>query len=286
MENTDVLQKPFRFLDLPSEIQLNIFDFLLVKRGFHRRGKGSSGVGTLNIETVSPKKYNPSSLRCPYQIAPTGIDGKSQLTTYYVSCIFDVQVFLICRKIYYEASTIFYSRNRFYAHSINALMPFLKDRSSRARKNIAFISIPFISPRTIRECRQGLEQLKIEPELSFLMGFEKTWDDTCAYLSSPGGMLPNLKQLDLRMWDEVEDTTQDHEAGHFTDSRIKQLASIADPAVLTISNWDWFHYPTNYGSGLALKPLVEELCLRIQVQRQQIISKMAAEEPANESSAD
>lgn len=79
---------------------------------------------------------------------------------------------------------MFYSKNRFYINDITALVPFLQDRPMRARGVIQKFSIPM--PYGAQMDEQALPSQQLN------------FGHACFHLSIHPGLLPNLKQLDIR----------------------------------------------------------------------------------------
>lgn len=97
----------------------------------------------------------------------------------------DLKLFYTYRQIYKEASSTFYSKNRFYLYKRNTFLRFLSDRPARARGLILNISI-FV-PYGLHE--KG--RLRNNNPSTFTRFY--------SYLVSHHRYLPNLKQLDIRM---------------------------------------------------------------------------------------
>ena len=119
-------------------------------------------------------------------------DDSERPTTYRLGSGVSLQLFLVCRQVYKEASYIFYSKNRFYVDIMATLVPFLHDRPALARELNQILSIPV--PYGKQEHGGGCGAID---RCSYVT--RGTFAKSCAYLANHPTLLPNLKQLDLRI---------------------------------------------------------------------------------------
>jgi len=304
------------FLGLPREIRDKILTLLLVDQDVFLEDKDSSEdkvteervtegdkataavlpttIGAILISEVELKDFNKSWKRSSYVRHITETDdisepddddediddmGRSLLpTTYCLGSEVALQVFLVCRQIYDEASYIFYSKNRFYVNAMASLVPFLRDRPAAARKLIQLLSVPV---------PYGCQFLNADLDGEIMRCryvTNETFADACTYLADSPDYLPNLKQLDIRVWDlhdRWHDPPLSMENLKFTRTRKKQLASIASPQIMAVSLLDWHplaydaSYQVAYGD---LEPVIfarlpERIWQRIQHYREGTIEE-------------
>lgn len=261
------------FLGLPREIRDNILTLLLVDQDVTLGDEESSEdkmteklviegnnfdstilptpIGAILISEVSLENFNKHWKRSSYVRRVNGYDGMSgagdgkdfddtgrslRPTTYCLGCEVGLQLFLVCRQIYHEASYIFYGKNRFFVQTIACLEPFLEDRSAAARKLIQMLSIPVPYgrrslntdfDREIYRCRYVSDE---------------TFSKACTYLADRPDCLPNLKQLDLRVWGypcTFYGSSLTPEKLKLSRTQMKQLASVASPQIMAVSLPDW-----------------------------------------------
>lgn len=270
------------FLGLPREIRDKILTLLLVVQDVTLIDRDSSEdrvteecvtdedkataaflptkLDAILISEVELKDFNRSWKRSSYMRSITETDavnepedcediddeGRSLLpTTYCLGSEVAVQLLLVCRQIYDEASYTFYGKNRFYVDAVASLVPFLEDRPAAARKLIHFLSIP------VPYGCQVLNVADLDEELMRCRYVTNvTLAEACTYLAGSPEYLPSLKQLDIRVWDV-------HDRWHppplsmdnlkFTRTRMKQLASIASPQIMVVSLLDW--HPLSYDAS-------------------------------------
>lgn len=208
--------------------------------------------GAVLISELHPAKLKPG-FRSTYWTTNWDRDGQiEQRTTYCIGSDMDLRFFCACQQIYEEATYIFYTKNRFYVESIESLGPFLKDRSSRSRALLKTLSIP-IPCGTQRE--EDGSRIKRYYRVNYA-----TFEAACRQLSKNPELLANVEQLDLRMWDF--DTSYNSRASpdlntlKISTKRAKQLASIAEPGVMTLSFHDWQRIG---GSGPSSHSMFERL---------------------------
>lgn len=203
---------PFRFLDLPSEIRNHVYTTLLVEK------QKRTFVGAVIVKSLD-------------QSYGRGYRSNKAL---------EVQIFLVSRQLYTEASAIFYSKNMFTGTRLDAVAPFLRDRPDYVQAQIRSVSVPLDTDFDIlREKKWSLQHNKFR--------------DLCLLLSDRN-CFPNLAQLDL-CTQSIGIHTQ------LPQSAVKALSFIADPTIVTISNRLWF-YPSG---GFLFKPLrdLEEIYMEI-----------------------
>lgn len=190
--------------------------------------------GAVLISELHPGKFKPGA-RSTYWTANWDLHGQKQRTTYFIESDIDLRLFCVCRQIYEEATYIFYTKNRFYVESIEALGPFLKDLSSRSRALLKTLSIP-VPCGTQRE--EDGERIKRYYRVN-----DSTFEAACRQFSKAPELLANVKQLDLRMWEFDTSysarVSPDPNTLKISAKRAKQLASIAEPGVMTLSFRDW-----------------------------------------------
>lgn len=140
---------PFRFLDLPSEIRLQVYHFVLFTPTRHSARKNRGTVG------ASAKKSKP--------VAPTS---------------HRINLFLVSRRIYDEASHYFYSTQIFRVFPVQdfSRMPTLRDLPPRHRSSVSVIELVLGSswtapPRswTVNQSL-GLHDLKVLRTLKVFVG--------------------------------------------------------------------------------------------------------------------
>lgn len=124
----------------------------------------------------------------------------SKRTTYRMGSPVSLQVFYLSRQLYEETSRVFYSENCFYLYRINVLVPFLKDRPSRALGLIRTISIP--TPYGIAN-RPGIYRSPTPDTRTrrlWAWKWSKSLQNTCAAFVDDPSILPELRLLEFRMW--------------------------------------------------------------------------------------
>lgn len=217
--------------------------------------------GAVLISELHPGKFKPNA-RSTYWTANWDRNGQiEQQTTYCLGSDIDLRLSRVCRQIYEEATYIFYTKNRFYAESIETLGPFLKDRSSRARALLKTLSIPI--PCGTQRMEDGHRIMRY-----YRVNYS-TFEAACRQLSKNPELLVNVRQLDLRMWEF--DTSYSSRANpdlstlKISTPRAKQLASIAEPEVMTLSFYDWQKFGgSGPSSHSTFEPLPSHINRKIQ----------------------
>ncbi len=191
--------------------------------------------GAVIISELHPGRFKPG-LRSTYWTVNWDQNKQiEQQTTYCIGSDIDLRLLRVCRQIYEEATYIFYTKNRFYVESIETLAPFLKDRSGRARALLKTLSIPI-------PCGTQRDEDGYRIRRYYSVNYS-TFDAACRELSNHPELLANVKELDLRAWDfNTRYCVRANPALKtlkISTRRAKQLASIAEPGVMTLSFYDW-----------------------------------------------
>jgi hypothetical protein len=184
----------FRFLELPIELRLKIYAYLLPAR-------------THTIVTQIPNNgyfYNTSTIPShsaqsfyPFGRAPP---KSSKLTTYKILNtnfraefpalgIFP-QILRVSKQVQAEAEPVLYGANGVlfdFGIYLEALSPFFRDRSERARNSV----------RSVRIAREIPEVDNREGDDAVSKGVDPRWESLCAFLKQE---LVGLRSLDLTMW--------------------------------------------------------------------------------------
>ena len=162
-------------------------------------------------------------------LPPEGAQDTLHPEACYPDLEISLQIFLVCRQVYREASYIFYSKNRFFVHDMTTLLPFLHDRPIPARQYIhaLSISVPYVKKFGKPDSYNGVIRTLIA----------STFSGACNYMGEDWLlMLPNLKHLDLRIIENVPADVKQLQVHHLL---VKELAKIASPEVMTVSLVDW-----------------------------------------------
>jgi hypothetical protein len=192
--------------------------------------------GGILIEELYPGNYNPKWIRSSYLTPDWHTDQRERRTTYNMDHP-DIQasldLFYVCHQIYREASYIFYSKNRFYVKIIDTLIPFLQDRPG---SSIETISIPVPYGQQKDQNNEWIER--------FYCVKPSTFSRHCLCLSTRPNLLPNLRQLDLRIRCFGAESVGEGDGLKIDRVQIsakmaKRLASVADPSAMTLSLLDW-----------------------------------------------
>lgn len=181
----------FHFLDLPLELRLKIYEYILPARAH-------------TIVTQIPYNgffYNTATLpaHSAQSFYPFGRNSPKNLTTYKVlssnfrtsfpSQTIYTDIFRVCKQIHAEAETIFYASNEsIYDFGIygDALIAFMGDRSERARALIRNIRIAKEIPK-LDYGDGGLGEKREDGK----------WVRLCTYIQNE---MPGLQNLDLTVW--------------------------------------------------------------------------------------
>lgn len=210
-----------------------------------------TATGAIRISEVELSDFNKSWKRSSYvrHITDTDdisependdkdIDDMGRLllpTTYCLGSEVALQVFLVCRQIYDEASYIFYGKNRFHVNAMASLIPFLKDRPVAAWKLIQFLSVPVPYESRCRGLHLDREDKR------FRYDTNEKFAEVCTHLADSPDYLLNLKRLDICFWDlhnRWHDPPLSLENLKLSRTRMKQLASIASPQIMAASLLD------------------------------------------------
>ena len=158
-----------------------------------------------------------------------GVRNIRSSETYYPYSKLALQIFLVCRQVYREASYIFYSKNRFFVSDIATLLAFLHDRPIPTRQYIHTLSIPVPYVRKLGK----LHSYKRAEYTSTTSAFSKA----CTSMAKDWfRMLPNLKHLDLRIILDVPADVNQLKVRHMP---AKELAKFASPEIMTVSLTSW-----------------------------------------------
>ena len=306
MRTCSEVQSDPTFLGLPREVRDKILTLLLVVQDVTLKDRDSSEdkvtggcvtegdkataavlpttTGAILISEVELKDFDKSWKRSSYVRCITETDdisepeddedmdilGRSSLpTTYCLGSEVALQVLLVSRQIRYEASYIFYSKNRFYVNAMASLIPFLEDRPAAARQLIQKLSfpVPYGKQFLNADCDEEIPRCRIVTN--------ETFAKACTYLADMPDYLSNLKQLDLRIWDfhdRWNGTPLTLSNLKLSSTRLKQLASVATPQIMAVSLLDWhpLAYDASYQVGYGdLEPVIfarlpEHICQKIQ----------------------
>lgn len=268
-------QNRLNFFDLPAEIRNYIYTQLVVDQDVkYKEGKSvhREHIGGILIHRAWPEPMMTGLERSSLMTRDRNHEFRP--TTYAVVANFAFKLFYVSRQFYKEASYIFYTKNRFYADSITSLVLFAQDRPIWARRLIEAVSIP--DPYGFS--REGLDvsigtayRLPRRPEAGV-----QIFALACASWSADSDLLPNLKRLDLRVWelygyaeDELEPSTIS-----ITEEHSKLLASVADPRIMTLSFCNW-HCSAQFGyqGQPVFEPLPEAVCQAIERHRGELASQ-------------
>ncbi|MCJ1224739.1 hypothetical protein MMC12_001384 [Toensbergia leucococca] len=250
MDVQPVPAQPFQFLKLSAEIRNQIYSILLVDEKScvenPRTVRDHDQIGNVKIREAHPDHYDPAWFRSSHMRWEWMFDTEHALTTYAHEYPdgrrLQLQIFLVCRQLYTEASVIFYTRNRFVALEFETLLPFLKDRSTRARSLIRYVSIPNCRQDEVEAFDDETERHLQEGDIDILIRHrEQTWTATFSFLASQRGCLPDLKQLDVRYpFSDVNTLLPDiFDALSPTERELKHLLSVVNPGQITMSHYYW-----------------------------------------------
>lgn len=211
---TEFESRPFRFLDLPPEIRDHTYTILLVEKG-----------KMTSVDVVTVKLL-----------------GQNYGRGYCSNKALELQIFLVSRQLYVEASAIFYSKNMFTGTRFDAIALFLRDRPDYVQAQIRSVSVPLDTDFRIVNERKWSSQ-------------HQRFGDLCLLLSDRNCFF-KLTQVDL-CTQSIGLHTQ------LPQSAVRALSFIADPTIVTISNRFWF-YPRR---GFLFKPLKELKEIYVEIQR-------------------
>jgi len=157
-------------LRLPAEIRLDIYHHLLL----------SDGAKTLAIRNRTQRDGSkpPNKLAPPFKMFGRTIPRRSTAETpYRLKTDVEIHSAIMCvnRQTHLEASELVYGKHCFdFGEDIEAVVPFLEDRTLEARRQISEISV------------------QLKPAKSY-EGWNDDWMDLCRYLAEMG----TLKKLRL-----------------------------------------------------------------------------------------
>lgn len=211
-------EEAFRFLDLPLEIRLAIYEYLLPPRSHtivtqyphngYYYSKPPSNTNQTLYPAWSASPHNPPSHN---QTASSHI-----LTTYkllnanfrrdFPNPSICVQIFRTCKQILAEAEPILYAGGMFdFGVYVDAVIPFLKDRSAVARQTVKTLKMAREIPQAANA--SGMEELgeerqAVKTEKAVDEDLDPLWSRTCEFLRKEGA---GLKTIDLTVWAENGD---------------------------------------------------------------------------------
>lgn len=131
----------------------------------------------------------------------------------------ELQIFLVSRQLYFEASAIFYSKNMFTGTRFDVFVTFLRDRPDYVQAQIRLVSVPLDTDFCIIHERKWSSQ-------------HQRFGDLCLLLSDRN-RFPNLTQVDL-CTESIGRHIQ------LPQCAVRALSLIADLTIVTISNRLWF----------------------------------------------
>ncbi|RDW94380.1 hypothetical protein BP5796_00143 [Coleophoma crateriformis] len=229
----------FTFLDLPAEIRLQIYGYLLPSR-------------THTIVTQSPYNgffFNTATLPAnsaqsfyPFGRSPP----RDRLTTYkvlstnfrasYPSPSIHVEIFRTCKQIRAEAEPILYGGQAIFDFGIHldAVKSFFGDRSALARASVRNIKIAKEIPEPVTH-NSGEWQSVLKP------GVDQVWREVCDHLLVN---LQNLKNIDLTVWApsgsvSVFPALIDTTAAPSTESVLAEAQAEASEQARLWREWEW-----------------------------------------------
>jgi hypothetical protein len=199
--------KQFPFLSLPLEIRLAIYGYLLPSRNhtivtqYPHNGYYYSKPPSHTSQTLYPA-WSAS----PHQPPSHKTSGTQTLTTYkllnanfrsdFPNPSICPEIFRTCSQILYEAEPMLYAGAMFdFGVYIDAVVPFLKDRSAAARRAIRSMKLAREIPQFVSEIedtgdgRQTLRTGAADP----------LWSLTCEYMAKE---CKDLRVVDLTVWAE------------------------------------------------------------------------------------
>ncbi|KAH6678086.1 hypothetical protein B0J14DRAFT_581863 [Halenospora varia] len=181
----------FRFLDLPLELRLKIYGYLLPARthtivtqipynGFFYN---TATIPTHSAQSFYPFGRNPPKNLTTYKVLNSNFRSSFPLQSIYTD------IFRVCKQIHAEAeSTLYASNDSVFDFGIygDALIAFMGDRSERARALIRNIRIAKEIPG-LDYGNGGLGEKRDDEK----------WIKLCTYIKNE---MPSLRNLDLTVW--------------------------------------------------------------------------------------
>jgi hypothetical protein len=185
----------FRFLDLPLELRLKIYTYLLPPR-IHKIVTQNQNTGyffnTSNVPQASAISYpfgrTPASTTGPHHPSPTYKVLTQNFRVAYPEPSINPEIFRVSKQIKSEAEPILYGAKDTifdFGTSIEVIERFFGERSAAARG-------------VVRNVRIAREIPAMENRDGFLAkSVDEKWMRVCNYLRTE---LPGLRMLDLTMW--------------------------------------------------------------------------------------
>ena len=247
-----------------------------------------ANIGCVFIEILDPEEYDFMSMkRTSFALTGWTSHFDYQTTSYCGECP-DMKIMRLNRQIYEEASDIFYSKNMFYFDSLDVIIPFLRDRGSRAITMLRKISMPYHSPAGMRD-RASHARIG-EHQMAPFVDLEYRWEETCQYLST---YVTRLSQLDLRVirecsWYHAKNHPQSLQGPNdFPRKRRQELATLRPTTRLTISDYEWNEWKDlspEFVNPL-FTPLRQELQSKIMRCRGEHLSNPSIDSPSRHNAA-
>lgn len=147
------MDSPFRLLDLPTEIRVQIYQEILCYDGImpevkrSRRSelefldRPSPVLGGISVHQKNPWNRDGDVLRMQLDTVPAaknGMDDRDRLT---IPAAYVLGIMFTCKQIYEEASPIFWSQNSFVFLDITTMEHFLKSIGTGQKNLVRHIGI-------------------------------------------------------------------------------------------------------------------------------------------------
>ena len=158
------------FLMIPPEIRMMIYEHLLATNEHN-------AIAIRNFPEDRKGDYVKEKCRTKYNIVDRTFARRSYQTTYYQASKAELEpaILAVNRQIREEASCYLYSKNMFtFGHDLEALVPFMKDRTASTRELVRQISLQ----------KKACGGSDMEPD-------SHAWTGVCRYMKS----MDNLKKL-------------------------------------------------------------------------------------------